>query len=146
MMRASTRPSSGLLSALVALAKQFHDNLGHFGGKHTDDHDAPLGFTHLLSYSDLCANEDPGFFVILTFGVCLRLSGLYSCCFGQHTHGGFHPTSHPGCAPDPRSYLVVIVSYPTGAAFNAIGKYILMNFSDKLSFELPKEAMDPKSV
>lgn len=46
--------------------------MGHFGGKHTADHDAPLGYTHLLSCSDLCADEDPGFFVILMLGVCLQ--------------------------------------------------------------------------
>ncbi|KAI0665364.1 hypothetical protein C8Q78DRAFT_995596 [Trametes maxima] len=73
---------------------------------------------------DLHGNEDPGIFVLLTFGVYIQLDGLVSCCFsGRYTHGGFPPTARPGTAPDPRSYRVVIVSYPQEAAFDTVGKY-----------------------
>lgn len=125
-------------------AEQFADDLGHFGGIHVDPHDSLTAFSQLLACSDLRADEDPGIFVLLTLGFYVRLKGFVACCFsGRHRHGGFPPTARPGTMPDPRSYRVVIISYPTGAAFDAQGKYALANFSDKVTLALPKEAMDP---
>ncbi|KAI0644164.1 hypothetical protein C8Q79DRAFT_913615, partial [Trametes meyenii] len=128
-----------------AAPSQFNEDLGHFGGKHVDGHDALAALSHLIACSDLHGNEDPGIFVLLTFGVYIRLEGLVSCCFsGWYTHGGFSPTARPGAAPNPRSYRVVIVSYPQEAAFDAVGKYTLANLSDHAMVELPSEARDPK--
>ncbi|KAI9065665.1 hypothetical protein FKP32DRAFT_1674557 [Trametes sanguinea] len=123
------------------------NDLGHFGGKHTDNHDAPMAYSHLLCCSDLLGGEDPGIFVILTFGIYLCLGGVASCCFsGRHNHGGFPPTAQPGTNPHPGSYRVVVVSYPTDAAFDCVGKYTLAKLGNGAAIELPKEARDPEAI
>lgn len=74
-------------------------------------------------------NEDPGIFVLLMLTFYVHLKGFVACCFsGCHWHGGFPLTACVGTMPDPRLYHVVIISYLTGAAFDAQGKYALANF------------------
>ncbi|KAI0676636.1 hypothetical protein C8Q78DRAFT_1073420 [Trametes maxima] len=142
-MQLNITPAQGP-DAATAKSK-FVEDLGHFGGKHTDNGDTLPAFSHLLSCSDLRGNERPGIFVLLTFGLYIVLDGFVSCCFsGRHFHGGFPPHAQPGCIPDPRSYRVVIISYPSSSAFDAASKYTLANAGNNVAIELPREAIDPR--
>ncbi|KAI0666354.1 hypothetical protein C8Q78DRAFT_994787 [Trametes maxima] len=105
-MQLNITPAQGP-DAATAKSK-FVEDLGHFGGKHTDNGDALPAFSHLLSCSDLHGNE------------------------------------RPGCIPDPRSYRVVIISYPSSSAFDAASKYTLANAGNNVAIELPREAIDPR--
>ncbi|KAI0668584.1 hypothetical protein C8Q78DRAFT_993204 [Trametes maxima] len=141
-MQLNITPAQGP-DAATAKSK-FVEDLGHFGGKHTDN-DALLAFSHLLSCSDLRGDERPGIFVLLTFGLYIVLEGFVSCCFsGRHFHGGFPPHAQPGCTPDPRSYRVIIISYPSSSVFDAASKYTLANVGNNVTIELPREAIDPQ--
>ncbi|KAI0641844.1 hypothetical protein C8Q79DRAFT_879040, partial [Trametes meyenii] len=143
-MQLNLTPAQGP-DAATAKSK-FVEDLGHFGGKHTDNGDALPAFSNLVSCSDLRGNERPGIFVLLTLGLYIVLEGFVSCCFsGRHFHGGFPPHAQPGCMPDPRSYRVVIISYPSSSAFDAASKYTLANVGNNVTIELPREAIDPQA-
>ncbi|KAH9846570.1 hypothetical protein C2E23DRAFT_863933 [Lenzites betulinus] len=115
----------------LSIAEAFRKDLGNFGGKHTDGGDTSGAKSHLLCCSDIRSNEDPGVFT--------------SCCFsGHYTHGRFRPTAPSGTSPDPWSYRVVVVSYPTSSAFEPSGKYTLGHFSEGTSLYIPPELMDPQ--
>ncbi|KAI0643197.1 hypothetical protein C8Q79DRAFT_915393 [Trametes meyenii] len=66
-MQLNLTPAQGP-DAATASAK-FVEDLGHFGGKHTDNGDALPAFSNLVSCSDLRGNERPGIFVLLTLGL-----------------------------------------------------------------------------
>ena len=118
--------------------------MGLFGGKHIDAHDTLNGWTHLLCHSDLHGDEDPGVFVIMTFGVCVRLAGLASVLFsGRHVHGGFPPTAKAGEQPHSHSYRVVVVAYPPSGTLDVLGK-IPLGYNPDGPINLCREFVDPK--
>ncbi|KAI0349265.1 hypothetical protein OH77DRAFT_1322370 [Trametes cingulata] len=124
--------------------KTLHDSLGQFGGKHIDIYDSLNGWTHLLCNSDLVDDEDAGVFFIMTFGVCVDLSGFASVLFsGRHVHGGFPPTAKPGKQPSQDSYRVVVVSYPPSATLDVLDKFSLAHLPDGPLY-LHREFIDPK--
>ena len=126
------------------VVQTFTQNMGAFAGKHIDYHDALNGWTHLLCHSDLHGDEDPGVFIIMTFGVCVRLGGLASLLFsGRHVHGGFPPTAKAGEKPHPHSYRMVIVSYPPSSLFDVTGK-VTLGYTPEGPLNICKEFIDPK--
>ncbi|RDX41183.1 hypothetical protein OH76DRAFT_1489674 [Lentinus brumalis] len=135
--------SSTKLADALALP-QLKIDLGGFGGKHIDDNDSAGGVTCMITYSDLDESDHPGYFMVGDLGVAIAQRGLVVTCFcGLRFHGGFPPTSPPGCSPKPWSYRFVIVCYPPRAMMDGSALQTFAALPGGRFLYMPPEYIDP---
>jgi hypothetical protein len=125
------------------------EDLGDFGGKHTDENDSESGFTSTIVGSHTKTGYDPGYFFLFELGVYIQLEyGLAIYFSGLLYHCGTPSSTIDGSDPDDDAVRLTIILYPTTPILEGgeLLDFAAIPGTRTQTFRVPKEMSDPVYV
>lgn len=109
-----------------ALEVSLAEEMGNFGGKHTDKFDSPSSYSSMTVLSDLPPGYDPGRFHFVDMGFYVILHPFTVMFFsGLHSHGGTPPLAPTGESIPSWAIRLVVIGYPPSMSTIGDVKYPL---------------------